>query len=137
MADEWVCPITQELPLDPVTAEDGRVYERRSIEEWFSTRPEARVKSPITNVLMGKRLLPAVQVRNTIKSMVQSGALSGAKADAWKMRLQEEKVVAAMRVRAEGGESVALRHRVVTRPDGAENQLLRLHVMRYVRLKRE
>eukprot|EP00966_Prymnesium_polylepis_P010467 241488-Prymnesium_polylepis.1 len=23
MADEWVCPITFELPLDPVIAEDG------------------------------------------------------------------------------------------------------------------
>ena len=28
MAEEFVCPITQELPVDPVTAEDGRVYER-------------------------------------------------------------------------------------------------------------
>ena len=27
-ADEFCCPITQELPVDPVTAEDGRVYER-------------------------------------------------------------------------------------------------------------
>ena len=24
--DEFVCPITTELPVDPVTAEDGRVY---------------------------------------------------------------------------------------------------------------
>ena len=24
MAEEWVCPITFELPLDPVMAEDGR-----------------------------------------------------------------------------------------------------------------
>ena len=30
-----VCAITQELPLDPVTAEDGNVYERSAIEEWL------------------------------------------------------------------------------------------------------
>eukprot|EP00966_Prymnesium_polylepis_P012622 289710-Prymnesium_polylepis.1 len=33
MADEWVCPFTFELPLDPVTAADGRTYERCAIEE--------------------------------------------------------------------------------------------------------
>ena len=31
-----VCAITQELPLDPVTAEDGNIYERSAIEEWLS-----------------------------------------------------------------------------------------------------
>ena len=29
--EEYVCPITAELPVDPVTAEDGRVYERHAI----------------------------------------------------------------------------------------------------------
>ena len=35
-AAEFCCPITQELPIDPVTAEDGRVYERSAIEETFT-----------------------------------------------------------------------------------------------------
>ena len=34
-ASEFLCPITQELPIDPVTAEDGRVYERQAIETWL------------------------------------------------------------------------------------------------------
>ena len=34
-ADEFVCALTYELPLDPVTAEDGQVYERSAIEEWL------------------------------------------------------------------------------------------------------
>ena len=80
--EEYVCPITAELPVDPVTAEDGRCYERHAIEEWFSRQPEAQVKSPVTNELMGKRLLPAVQVRNSLKRLVESGAISGSKADA-------------------------------------------------------
>ena len=33
VAEEYVCPITAELPIDPVTAEDGRCYERCAIEE--------------------------------------------------------------------------------------------------------
>ena len=47
VADEYVCPITAELPIDPVTAEDGRCYERHAIEEWFSRQPEPQVKSPV------------------------------------------------------------------------------------------
>ena len=27
IAKEFVCPITQELPIKPVTAEDGKIYE--------------------------------------------------------------------------------------------------------------
>ena len=45
MAEEFVCPITQELPVDPVTAEDGRVYERSAIEEWLGQQPNEQVKS--------------------------------------------------------------------------------------------
>ena len=111
MADEFVCPISHELPVDPVTAEDGRVYERSSIEEWFGTPQLARaaqVKSPVTNEMMGKRLFPAVQARNTIKSMVQSGALSGAKADAWKQRIEDEDEVARVRQRAEDGDAASM-----------------------------
>ena len=57
---------------------------------------------------MGKRLLPAVQVRNTIKGMVQSGAICGEKADAWKKRLEEEQEVEKMRKRAERGNKNAM-----------------------------
>ena len=105
VAEEYVCPITAELPLDPVTAEDGRCYERWAIEAWFARQPQALVKSPVTNEPMGKRLFPAVQVRNSLKRLVESGAISGSKADAWKKAMAEEVVVAALRQRAEGGDS--------------------------------
>ena len=35
VVDELLCPITQQLPADPVTADDGRLYERAAIEEWI------------------------------------------------------------------------------------------------------
>ena len=108
VADEYVCPITAELPIDPVTAEDGRCYERCAIEEWFSRQPRPQVKSPVTNEPMGKRLLPAVQLRNTLKRLVESGAISGSKADAWKKAMADEAAVAALRVRAEGGDASAM-----------------------------
>ena len=109
VAEEYVCPITAELPIDPVTAEDGRCYERCAIEAWFVRQPQAQVKSPVTNEPMGKRLLPAVQVRNTLKRLVESGAISGSKADAWKAAMAEEAEVAAFRVQAEGGDARAMR----------------------------
>ena len=42
-----VCPISQELYVDPVSAEDGYVYERKEIEAWFS---RGNRTSPLTNV---------------------------------------------------------------------------------------
>ena len=109
VAEEYVCPITAELPIDPVTAEDGRCYERCAIEEWFERQPQPQVKSPVTNEPMGKRLFPAVQVRNSLKRLVESGAISGSKADAWKKAMAEEAEVAALRAKAEGGDTRAMR----------------------------
>ena len=105
-AEELLCPITQELPVDPVTAEDGRVYERSAIEEWLSTNE----KSPHTNEPMGKKLFPATQVKNLIASMVRSGALSGDKAGAWQKKLDQEKVVEETRRSAEAGDVRAMVH---------------------------
>ena len=34
IADEWVCPISQELPINPVMAEDGKIYERAAIAKY-------------------------------------------------------------------------------------------------------
>ena len=83
MADEWICPITQELPVDPVMAEDGRFYdERRSIEQWFKTVPGAMVNSPVVNMPMVTGLKVGPQVQNTIRILIGSGVISGAKADA-------------------------------------------------------
>ena len=105
-AEELICPITFELPVDPVMAEDGRVYERRAIEEWIA-RP-GRLKSPTLNTPMGPRLYPSTQVRNVIERMVRTGAISGPKADAWSKKLAEEEEVKAVRAEAEDGDAEAM-----------------------------
>jgi TPR repeat protein len=104
-ASEFLCPITQELPIDPVTAEDGRVYERSAIEEWLTTNE----KSPHTNEPMGKRLLPALQVKNMIATLVKSGALSADNCAAWTLKLEKEKEVEELRQHAEAGDARAMR----------------------------
>ena len=104
--EELICPITFELPVDPVTAEDGRVYERCAIEEWIA-RP-GELKSPTLNTPMGPRLLPATQARNIIERMVRTGAISGPKAEAWSKKLAGEEEVKAVRAAAEGGDVEAM-----------------------------
>eukprot|EP00518_Triparma_eleuthera_P020229 CAMPEP_0197548786 /NCGR_PEP_ID=MMETSP1320-20131121/2826_1 /TAXON_ID=91990 /ORGANISM="Bolidomonas sp., Strain RCC2347" /LENGTH=357 /DNA_ID=CAMNT_0043108871 /DNA_START=9 /DNA_END=1078 /DNA_ORIENTATION=+ len=86
IADCWLCPITLELPVDPVTAEDGRIYERSDIEEWLREKKT----SPSTNEPMGPRLLPAKQAKATIEALVRSGAVADDKAEAWKAKLKAE-----------------------------------------------
>ena len=105
-AEELVCPITFELPVDPVTAEDGRVYERRAIEDWME-RP-GELKSPTLNTPMGPRLFPAKQVRNIIEQMVRTGSISGPKAEAWSEKLADEAKVKETRAKAEAGDAHAM-----------------------------
>ena len=92
MADEWICPITTELPLVPVTAEDGQVYERFAIEKLIRLKGEA-LKSPMTNLPMGPRLSSSTQARNTIEKLVRSGMIDGDKAERWLERRSEEELV--------------------------------------------
>eukprot|EP00966_Prymnesium_polylepis_P151799 3506872-Prymnesium_polylepis.1 len=80
MADVWICPITFELPLDPVHAEDGRTYERTAIEEHIRVRG-TDLRSPISNEPMGSRLMANPQARSTIEQLVRTGVLGGDKAE--------------------------------------------------------
>ena len=100
MAEEFVCPITQELPVDPVMAQDGRIYEKKAVEDWIASKRGQPLKSPVTNESMGTALLPAVQARNAIRNMVQSGAITGPKADAWTLRIADEETLARLRRQA-------------------------------------
>ena len=104
VADEFMCPITQELPVDPVTAEDGKIYERSAIETWLETNQ----RSPSTGAPMGTRLLPAVQVRSTIEHLVKGGAVDAEKAAAWTKKLEDETRVKKLKAKAEGGDAEAM-----------------------------
>lgn len=102
--EEFVCPITRALPLEPAAAEDGRVYERQAIERWL----RCHARSPVTNLPMGDKLLPAVQVKNAIERAVRGGALPQDKAGEWATRLHEQDEVEATLRSAEGGDVKAM-----------------------------
>ena len=104
-ANEFLCPITQELPVEPVTAMDGKVYERKAIEDWFR---QGNGNSPMTNQPMSNQLLPATHVRNSLELMVKSGALTGEKVDAWKKKLEEEETIAKLLEKAQAGDVIAM-----------------------------
>ena len=104
VAADLVCPITQELPIEPVMAEDGKIYEKKAILEWLSRD----ATSPVTRARMGSRLLPAIQTRNTIEALVKSGAIGDELTTAWKQKLADEKLVKEMHAKAEGGDGSAM-----------------------------
>ena len=107
VAADLLCPITQELPLEPVIAKDGKIYERNAILEWFSKK-DGDATSPSTGKVIDTELVPAVQVRNTIEALIKSGAIEGELAEAWKTKLEDEKVVKEWRAKAEGGDGNAM-----------------------------
>ena len=104
---EFICPITHELPIKPVTAEDGKIYEEKAIREWWSQKDGAPT-SPSTGAVIGTKLLPAPQARNTIEALVESCAIEGELAEAWKIKLKQETKVKELHAKAEGGDGEAM-----------------------------
>lgn len=86
---EYRCPITQELPVDPVIAQDGQAYERTAIEDWLERAKDGEAKSPMTNEFIGKTLVPAVQTRNAIARLISKGVIQGEAAVTWKAKQAE------------------------------------------------
>ena len=111
LSRKFICPIDYELPIHPVTAEDGMVYERAAIERWFETR-EGDPTSPMTNAVIGTELIPAPQIRNKIEELVKSGAIDGELAEEWLEKLDQEKIVMKemkdLRAKADGGDGEAM-----------------------------
>ena len=92
-----LCPITLELPVEPVIAEDGNVYERVAIEAQF----KVRCKSPLTNEPMGTKLMVAKHVTNVLDSLVQA-KVDDERLIAWRTAKEHaKKGVARKRVSAE------------------------------------
>ena len=118
ICEAFECSITGELPLDPVMAPDGNVYERWAIEEWFSKNPGSKVKSPLNGDMIAKSLVPCVQLRNLLADMVDSGAIHGPKAAAWKLARSNKKKVAELVEQAEEGDALAMRRLGFSYRDG-------------------
>ena len=63
---EFICPISQELFINPVIADDGHTYEESAIKRWFSG---GKLKSPLTNeYLKSDKLIPNKTLANLVNS---------------------------------------------------------------------
>ena len=125
---EYLCPITQELPIDPVLAEDGRCYERDAIKKWLSMdQSTAGVRSPVTNEPMGKKLLPATQVKNMLMHLVQRGILKGETVDKWRTTMDKkaeyDERIAHLDTKAKAGDIIAIRYLGFGYRDGTRDGL--------------
>ena len=106
--DDLICPITLELPIDPVTAEDGRCYEREAIEEYFASRRWEEIRSCHTNEMMGTRILPAPHIKNLIETLADHNSIAGELVDHWKLRTQIKRTNATLLKKAEKGDVNAM-----------------------------
>ncbi|CAB9516582.1 Sel1 domain protein repeat-containing protein [Seminavis robusta] len=108
-ADDLLCPITLELPWDPVTAEDGRVYERSAIQSHINhNRGCALLRSPMTNEKMGTRLLPAPQHRSLIETLIETGAIEGDLVIKWEQAAKDKKAAEELLRKANDGDPQAM-----------------------------
>lgn len=65
--DNFYCPITYTIMLDPVIGPDGHTYEKSAIEQWLSTSNI----SPITKQQMNSfNLIPNIALRDTIQAFL-------------------------------------------------------------------
>merc|ERR1711964_248488 len=70
--DEFLCPITRELMVDPVTLSDGHNYERSAITEWFAVGENTDdIVSPLHgDDLENKTLTPNPALRLRIEEYI-------------------------------------------------------------------
>ena len=74
IAQDHICPLSLELMVDPVTAEDGHHYERKWVQKTIKAQG-TNLRSPMTSEIMGPKLLPSVRAANTIENLVNSGVI--------------------------------------------------------------
>jgi TPR repeat protein len=68
--EEFLCPLTKRLPIDPVTAEDGNTYERAAITEYLKDK----TTSPVDGTPMAASLRPNNMVRKAIERLMETAS---------------------------------------------------------------
>ncbi len=65
--DNFICPITQSIMVDPVICDDGITYERSAITQWLSSNNT----SPVTRGYISSNLIFNLALRNTIQDYLK------------------------------------------------------------------
>lgn len=71
MPRSFECSISGCIMKDPVVAEDGYTYERVALEGWFERCMKTGVRSPLTNEVMGEKLVSNHTLRQVIIEYVE------------------------------------------------------------------
>ncbi|CAB9508838.1 Sel1 domain protein repeat-containing protein [Seminavis robusta] len=106
----WICPISLELPMDPVTAMDGHIYDRECIEAHIK-KNSGNLTSPMTREKMRPMLIPALHL-HTIEAAIDKGDLPEDLVKVWKEKkktLQQKKMEALLK-KADDGDVKAMYH---------------------------
>ena len=82
--EELMCPITFDLPVDPVVTEAGDVCDREAVIALIRQRGMRTLRSMRTNQPMGQRIAPSVTIRNVIEKLVESGAVGEEIVSLWR-----------------------------------------------------
>lgn len=104
--ENLVCPITQELPYDPVIAADGFMYERFAILKWFANH----TRSPTTNLeLDTTRVTRVPSIKALVRSLVASGHVKDrCMITLWLKNERQRNHVETVRRRADNGDVKAI-----------------------------
>lgn len=87
--DDFVCPITHELPTRPVVAADGKVYDESAWSTYVKSNL-GRFKSPWTNRPISKKAYFSLSIKEMLKQAVCDGHVKEELCTAWKQQLKLE-----------------------------------------------
>ena len=110
-----MCASSEEIPnsISNHTLAQAMLAARRRVEEHVPNEAGTTTFDPSFLELMAKKFGPNFQElmveMTAFKRLVESGDISGPKADAWKKAMAEQAEVAALRAKAEGGSAAAMR----------------------------
>ena len=77
---------------NPVTAEDGRIYEESAKKKHFNTKPGyVKVDSPTTRQPMGKKLFSSPMIKSYLETMIIENGAQGDLANKWREDFEEKK----------------------------------------------
>lgn len=65
---DFVCPITQEIFINPVIAEDGNCYEKFAIEYWFL---HGNIRTPLSPQPVSSKVVPNISLKKMINNFIQ------------------------------------------------------------------
>lgn len=69
ISSDFICPITQEILINPVIAEDGNCYEKYAIEYWFT---HGNIRTPLGSQPVSSKVIPNNSLKKMIKNFIEN-----------------------------------------------------------------